>query len=79
MRKYFTVAHVNNAQAPPKISRPRLTVVHLVQRDLSIMRQSLLSLRAQHERLRLLSCHGRILRIHAGFASGMERGLNLQA
>lgn len=74
MRKYFTVTHISTAKSRLRSHAQKLTVVHLVQRDLSIMRQSLLSLRAQHKGLRLLSCHGRILRIHVAFTSRMEPG-----
>ncbi len=41
-----------------------LTVVNLLQSYLSIVWQGLLSLRAQHERLWFLRCHGRMLGIH---------------
>lgn len=48
---------------------PRLTVVNLVQGNLGIMGQSLLSLGAQHEGFRLLGRHGCILGIHAALPS----------
>lgn len=61
MRKYFTVrlgsafeCGISAAVRPP-------TVIHLLKSNLSIVRQSLLCLGAQHERLRLLRRHGGVL------------------
>ena len=44
----------------------RLTVVNLLQRNLSVVWQGLLSLRAQQEGLWLLGCHVGVLGIHDG-------------
>lgn len=53
-----------------------LTIIDLLQRNLSILRQALLSLAAQHERLRLLRrCHGRMMLWihHVGHFCRVER------
>ena len=69
MRKYFTVDHACQSMSQGHNAAPRLTVVNLVEGNLGIMGQSLLSLGAQHEGFRLLGRHGCILGIHAALPS----------
>lgn len=60
MRKYFT----KDCQLDSRLAAARHTVVNLLERDLSIVGQRLLSLGAEHESLRLLRCHCGVLRVH---------------
>lgn len=82
IKKYLTTAAFvsctkRNKGTPDKLGT--LTVVNLLQGDLSVMWERLLRLGAQHESLWFLgSCHGCILRIHHSAARvqiGDERTL----
>ncbi len=64
MRKYFTARGPVSGRWRRAGERPLLTVVNLLQSDLSIVWQGLLGFCAQHERLGLLRRNASMLRVH---------------